>query len=141
MISISSIASLYVEDTPAHCICRCLVWEVTNIIEKRYIAAAGGVNNVRGTKRQLSQVYSDSGTTVAVETPIWDPKHWKHVERELGRYQTAAVEAFKDAIDISFSGPDGSKIGTEFSCTVAGIMNSTNKKVCVALPHASPFIV
>ena len=51
MISISNIASLDVEDTPAHCICRCLVWEVTNIIEKRYIAAAGGVNNVRGTKR------------------------------------------------------------------------------------------
>ena len=54
---------------------------------------------------------------------------------ETGRYVEASRRDVGHAQFLSLAGPDGSKIGTDFQCSVAVVANCENGKACMLCPQ------
>ena len=115
---------------------RQLVWATTEHYERK-VASITPVNTLRGTRREISTLYSDVDPADVFHTPIYDPKNWRHTDRELARYIGASMRDFQSTKIVHLAGPDGTKVGTDFGCTMGAFMNPVTKRVCVALPQVS----
>ena len=93
--------------------------------------------SARGLKRELSRVVSDSVQTPVEEGPgdVYDPNNARHTRRELHRYMKALNKEMHNALFITFGGPDGTKVGTDYNVTAAVIGNSSTGKVGLAPPQ------
>ena len=76
-----------------------------------------------------------------VHANIYDAENHSHATRELGRYIEAAHTDMKGQRMISMAGPDSTKVGTDFSVTMAASMNSKTQKVSLGAPQEPNMIV
>ena len=65
----------------------------------------------------------------------YDAKNKRHVDRELMRYVTAGRRVLNNAQFLTMSGPDDTKVGTDFCVAMAAIGDSTTQKVALVVPQ------
>jgi hypothetical protein len=111
-----------------------VLWQVNYVIEKK-LTSPVFTRTVRAVKRELSRAYSDVPAATVQATPCWDPSNWRHVERELGRHQAACQKIYANEQVLSICGPDGTKVGTDLSITMAAFLGPTSKLVGLSFPQ------
>ena len=111
-----------------------VLWGTLNRIEKR-IGAFVGARDQRGLKRELSNAPTDVLASCMVLKGVYDPRNKRHTAAQLCRYIEATNMAMAPAQFLSFAGPDASKIGTDFCCSVGAIANQTSGKTAVLCPQ------
>ena len=77
---------------------------------------------------------------VAKPSPAYDPKSPAHTASELHRYirATQRMQRLQNQF-ISMAGPDSTKVGTDFSCSMGYLYNPGTKKAAVLAPQAVSF--
>ena len=61
----------------------------------------------------------------------------RHTRRELGRHFEATAKVMHDSQFVSTSGPDGSKIGTDFAVQNTVLMDGYSGRVAWAAPQVN----
>ena len=113
---------------------QCL-WQVVYLVEKTLTSLAR-TRDIGTLMRQPSRTYSDVDASTVSETPCWDAKNHRHVERELCRHLQASQRALAKETCLSLCGPDGTKVGTDLSINLAALMGGDSGLVALAFPQA-----
>ena len=69
---------------------------------------------------------------------IFCPNNPRQTARELSRYSSSIQRAMHGAQFWSTSGPDMSKVGTDYSVAITALMNSETGQAMWAAPQAFP---
>ena len=67
--------------------------------------------------------------------PCYDKKNFRHTSRDLGRYQKASLTSLHNEQNLSFAGPDASKVGTDFACMLSVCLGARSGKAAICNPQ------
>ena len=90
-------------------------------------------------RRQLSGGISQPVLKSSEGVLIYDATNKRHRQRELGRYLGASAADMQHEQLLTLCGPDGSKIGTSLSLTIAAIMAASSGHVALCVPQVFAF--
>ena len=69
------------------------------------------------------------------QTPIYIAGDPRHTSRELGRYDAAAAKMVANKQFLSISGPDGTKVGTDFAVFLGAVMDCESRVTAWCRPQ------
>ena len=115
---------------------RQLVGHVVAILDKKH-THGGPVLTSRALQRVLSAAPSDPFAVEAFNKLCLDKSNRFQTTQELGRYQSAGVQEFRDQQFISFAGPDATKLTSKLAVSLAAVMNCSNGIVAIAAPKVN----
>ena len=103
------------------------------------LAKGSTIRDSTGVCRRLTGGISQPALLTPGGVPVYDRKNVRHRHRELGRYLAATKDATQNEQFLSVCGPDGSKIGTSLSLTVAAVMAGSTGVVALWPPQVFVF--
>ena len=102
------------------------------------LGSTATLRNPRGLARVPSRLPSNLNESELLLAQCWSASNSRQMERELGKYVGACKRTFSTMAtpNLSFAGPDATKVGSDMSLVVGVIMNGKAKKVAIAAPQA-----
>ena len=99
------------------------------------------VKTFDGSRRVLPYNTSGSVGATPLQALVWDSKNRRHVTAELLRHKEATRLMLEDTQLYTMSGPDGTKVGTDFAVIASSIGDSKKRKVAIAPPQVCVFLL
>ena len=121
-------------------LCGQILRQLQNMIEDRFLTRSTS-RDTGGRVRKVRRNGSDVSAGQVEEAECYQPGNPYQTKQELGRYMKAGQRELNDAQFISTSGPDQTKIGTDYSVTSTAIMNCKTERCLWCPPQASPAVL
>ena len=98
-----------------------------SMVARTHAYMHGCMYDLRTLKRNIGDV---SYTAVGIHK-MFNATNYRQVRKDLGRYMEANLSQFNGVQCVSFCGPDSTKIGTDFRCSISALLNSDTSVACV----------
>ena len=109
-----------------------LLWHMGRRLEA---VLAGSCDMRNSSGRSVTVSDGDEAMSGMTAAPCYNPGSHRQTCRELGRYLQATGKLISGRQCLSLAGPDGTKVGTDFSVSMAAFLEPETKQAAVAIPQ------